>query len=227
MKDSTTGVLRQAFKVSPALSRGIVFTLVLAALGTSLELVVPITVQRIIDGVLLAGSSIDRGQAAQFGAAALLAVVAAAVARRFSLARLARSSARGLADLRVTTFRHLHRLSMLHVQSERRGALVGRVTSDVETIQEFMEWGGVGLMLGTAQVTLALIVMIIYEWRLALIIAVGVAIYALLFVLFQRILQRAHDRVRDRVADSLGVIGEATSGLSTVRAYGMEDAVMA
>ena len=227
MNDSTTGVLRQAFKVSPKLSRGLVFTLVLAAFGTILELVVPITLQRIIDSLLLAETSIDRGQAVQAGLAALVAIVAAAIARRFSLARLARSAAAGLADLRVTTFRHLHRLSMLHVQSQRRGALVGRVTSDVETMQEFMEWGGVGLLLGTAQVALALIVMVIYEWRLALIIAIGVAIYAGLFLLFQRILQRAHDRVRDRVSDSLGIIGEATSGLPTVRAYGMEDAVLA
>ncbi len=226
MKDSTSAVLREAFRVSPRLSSGIVFTLILAGLGTALELVVPITIQRIIDGVLLAGESIDRAQAAWFGLAAIAAIVAAATARRFSLARLARSSAAGLADLRVTTFAHLHRLSMLHVQSERRGALVGRVTSDVETIQEFMEWGGVGLLLGTAQVTLALIVMLIYEWRLALIIAVGTAIYAGLFVWFQRILQRAHDRVRDRVAESLSIIGEATSGLSTIRAYGMEDAVI-
>lgn len=226
MSNSTSGVLRRAFTVAPALSKGLVFTLILAALGTALELVVPITVQRIIDGVLLTDAPVDRGQAVQAGVAALLAIAAAAVARRFSLARLARSSATGLADLRVATFRHLHRLSMLHVQSERRGALVGRVTSDVETIQEFMEWGGVGLLLGTTQVTLALIVMLIYEWRLALVIAVGTIIYAGLFLSFQRILQRAHDRVRDRVADSLGIIGEATSGLSTVRAYGIEDAVM-
>jgi len=226
MTDSTSGVLRRAFTVAPALSRGLVFTLILAALGTALELVVPVTVQRIIDGVLLSDTGVDRGLVVQAGVAAVVAIVAAAIARRFSLARLARSSAAGLADLRVATFGHLHRLSMLHVQSERRGALVGRVTSDVETIQQFMEWGGVGLLLGITQVTLALVVMMIYEWRLALIIAVGVAVYAGLFLWFQRILQRAHDRVRDRVADSLGVIGEATSGLSTVRAYGMEDAVM-
>jgi ATP-binding cassette, subfamily B, bacterial len=225
-KDSTTAVLRQAFRVSPKLSKGLVLTLILAAFGTALELVVPVTVQRIIDGVLLAGSTIDRTQALQAGAIALTAVALAATSRRFALARLARSAAAGLADLRVSTFAHLHRLSMLHVQSERRGALVGRVTSDVETIQNFMEWGGVGMLLGGTQVVLALAVMLVYEWRLALIIAVGVAIYAALFFWFQRILQRAHDRVRDRVADSLGLIGEATSGLETIRAYGMEDAVM-
>ncbi len=226
MSDSTTRVLRRAFTVAPALSRGLVFTLILAALGTALELVVPVTVQRIIDDVLLSDTTVDRGQVIQAGVAALVAIVAAAIARRFALARLARSAATGLADLRVATFRHLHRLSMLHVQSDRRGALVGRVTSDVETIQQFMEWGGVGMLLGITQVTLALVVMLIYEWRLALVITVGTIIYAALFLWFQRILQRAHDRVRDRVSDSLGVIGEATAGLSTVRAYGMEDAVM-
>jgi ATP-binding cassette, subfamily B, bacterial len=226
VSDSTTSVLRQAFKVSPKLSKGLVVTLVLAGVGTLLELVVPVTVQKIIDSVLLPGADMNRAQAIQAGAIALAAIAVAATARRFALARLARSAAAGLADLRVTTFAHLHRLSMLHVQSERRGALVGRVTSDVETIQNFMEWGGVGMLLGTAQVTLALVVMLIYEWRLALIIAVGTAIYASLFIWFQRILQRAHDRVRDRVADSLGIIGEATSGLETIRAYGMEDVVM-
>lgn len=226
MSGSTSGVLRRAFTVAPALSRGLTFTLALAVLGTALELVVPITIQRIIDSVILDETAVDTTQAIQAGTAAIFAVGLAAVARRWSLARLARSSATGLADLRVATFSHLHRLSMLHVQSERRGALVGRVTSDVETIQQFMEWGGIGLLLGSAQVMLAFAAMLVYEWRLALIIAVGVAIYAGLFLLFQRILRRAHDQVRDRVGDSLGVIGEATSGLATVRAYGMEDAVM-
>lgn len=226
MSGSTSGVLRRAFTEAPALSKGLSITLILAIAGTALELVVPVTVQRIIDGVLLADESVGTAAVVRAGGIAAVAIVAAALARRASLARLARSSARGLADLRIATFRHLHRLSMLHVQSERRGSLVGRVTSDVETISQFMEWGGVGMLLGIAQVTLALAVMVVYEWRLAAIVAVEAAIYAGLFVVFQRVLRRAHDRVRDRVSDSLGVIGEATAGLPTVRAYGMEDAVL-
>jgi len=57
-------------------------------------------------------------------------------------------------------------------------------------------------------------------------IVVGVVLYSIMLVWFQRILRRAHDRVRERVADSLSVIGEATAGLPTVRAFGMESAVM-
>jgi putative ABC transport system ATP-binding protein len=225
MSDSTGQVLRRAFTVAPALSKGLGLTLTLAVFGTALQLVVPITVQRIIDSVLLVGE-VSTEDVFFAGAVALLAIVVAWWARRTSLARLARSSITGLTDLRVTTFEHLHKLSMLHVQAERRGALVGRVTSDIETMQQFMEWGGVGMILGAAQISLAVIVMVVYEWRLALMIVVGVVLYSMMLVWFQRILRRAHDRVRERVADSLSVIGEATAGLPTVRAFGMESAVM-
>lgn len=226
MNGSTGNLLRRAFRVAPALSKGLWLTLTLAVLGTALQLVVPITIQKIIDSVLLGGGGVGVSSAVTSGSIALIAVALAMWARRASLARLARSSVTGLTDLRVTTFEHLHKLSMLHVQSERRGALVSRVTSDIETMQEFMEWGGVGMILGGAQITLAVIVMLVYEWRLALMIAVGVAVYSLMLIWFQRILRRAHDNVRERVADSLSVIGEATAGLPTVRAFGMESVVM-
>ncbi len=225
MSESTGNVLRRAFRIAPALSKGLGLTLVLAVVGTALQLVVPITIQRIVDSVLLS-SEIDASEVIAAGVFALVAIVLAMWARRTSLARLARSSVTGLTDLRVTTFAYLHKLSMLHVQAERRGALVSRVTSDIETMQQFMEWGGVGMILGAAQITLAVTVMLIYEWRLALMITVGVLIYSLMLSWFQRILRRAHDRVRERVADSLSVIGEATAGLPTVRAFGMESAVM-
>ena len=226
MSESTGHVLRRAFRIAPALRKGLGLTLALAVVGTGLQLVVPITVQRIIDTVLLSSEEIDTSSIVASGFAALFAVALAMWARRTSLARLARSSITGLTDLRVTTFGYIHKLSMLHVQSERRGALVSRVTSDIETMQQFMEWGGVGMILGAAQILLAVMLMLVYEWRLALMITVGVLIYSVMLLWFQGILRRAHDNVRERVADSLSVVGEATAGLPTVRAFGMESAVM-
>ncbi len=226
MSEATGHVLRRAFRIAPALSKGLWLTLALAVFGTGLQLVVPITVQRIIDNVLLTTGQVNTSSVITSGLAALVAVAIAMWARRTSLARLARSSITGLTDLRVTTFGYLHKLSMLHVQSERRGALVSRVTSDIETMQQFMEWGGVGMILGAAQILLAVMLMLVYEWRLALMITAGVIIYSVMLLWFQGILRRAHDRVRERVADSLSVVGEATAGLPTVRAFGMESVVM-
>jgi len=126
----------------------------------------------------------------------------------------------------VATFAHLQKLSVLHTQTEQRGAMVARVTSDVSTIMDFMEWGGVGMLVGTAQVMLALIAMFVYDWRLALLVVVGVSLYAILLGWFQKILSRAHDGVRSRVSDTFSVMSESITGLPVVRAHGAETVVL-
>ncbi|MDP8959896.1 MAG: ABC transporter ATP-binding protein/permease [Actinomycetota bacterium] len=222
----TSVALRRTLREAPALRRGLGLTVLLAALGIAGQLVVPVVVQQLVDREILATGDVDVAGALRLGAAALAALAAAVAASRAAMLRLVSATAEGLAELRVKLFRHLHDLSILHVQSERRGALVARVTSDINTIQEFMEWGGVGILLGSAQVLLAVVAMAVYRWPLALLVVAGVVVYAGLMVWFQRILARAHDQVRQRVGDSLAVLGEAISGLPVVRAYGAEAATM-
>ncbi len=206
--------------------RGLIVTLLLAALGTGTQIIVPVVVQQIVDYELLDPAGVDVAGAVRRGLVALVMMFAAVFVRRASLLRLVTAASTGLSELRVKTFRHLHQLSILHVESERRGVLVARVTSDPASIQDFMDWGGVGMVIGAAQVLLAMAVMLIYGWQLALMVFVGVLIYAVLLAWFQRILQRAHDQVRLRIAESLATMGEAISGLPVVRAYGAESATL-
>jgi ATP-binding cassette, subfamily B, bacterial len=124
------------------------------------------------------------------GAVAVLALLVAMLANRTSQFRLVKAATAGLAELRIATFRHIHDLSVLHVQAERRGALVARVTSDIEAITQFLEWGGVGMLVGAAQLLLVVTVMLVYDWRLALLVVVTAVLYALLLLLFQRVLRR-------------------------------------
>lgn len=222
----TVTALRRVLHVAPELRRGIWVTVVLAALGTAIALVVPIIVQVLVDTELLAGEAIDMRNVIERGAVALGAMALAMIVRRAALVRLAVRAAAGLSELRVRAFAHIHDLSLLYVQSERRGALVSRVTSDITAIQDFMEWGGVGMLVGTAQALLAILAMLVYRWQLALFVVGAAAIYTLLLIWFQNILRRGHDRVRQRVGITLGTMSEAISGLSTIRAYGAEDQTM-
>jgi putative ABC transport system ATP-binding protein len=223
---STLRALRRALKEAPSLRRGIGVTLLLAILGTAGQLVVPVAVQQMTDAQILAPGGPDIRIVFIQGGIALAVLAGAALVTRAAILRLNVATAGGLKELRVKLFGHLHRLSILHVQAERRGALVSRVTNDITTIQEFMEWGGIGMIIGIAQILLALIVMFLYEWRLALLVAVAVVVYIGLMLLFQRLLQKAHDRVRERVADSLSVMGETITGLSVIRAHGVEDTAL-
>ena len=224
---TTRHALSRAFVEAPTLRRGLISTIFLAVLGTIGSLVVPIMVQQIIDGELLKETGPDLSKVLVLGGIAAVTLVIATLIGRAAVARLATIAATGLKELRVKLFDHLHRLSLLHVQAERRGALVSRVTSDITTIQEFMEWGGVGMLIGGAQVILALGVMFVYRWQLALLVLAGVIIYIVMLLFFQRILQRAHDTVRDKVADSLSILGETITGLSVIRSHGVEETAIA
>jgi ATP-binding cassette subfamily B protein len=219
---ATTTALRRALALAPTLRRGLLATVAFGFVGAMGRLVVPVSLQIVIDRYILGTDRIAIGVVAGFGALALAVLTITALANRYAQVRMATASASGLCELRVMTFAHLHRLSLLHVQGERRGALVARVTSDVQEVQQFLGWGGINLILGVMRVVLVIAVMIAYRWELALVVAGITFGYGLLLRWFQRLLQRAYDQVRVRVADSMAAIGEAIAGLPTVRAYGAE-----
>ena len=215
-------VIRRALAEAPALARGLRLTLVLAMVGQAISVITPIVLQIIIDTEILDPNGIDVGNVLRLGGVALSALVMGVIVGRVSLLRLVRSAATGLSDLRAKTFSHIMHQSVLHVQAERRGNLLSRVTSDITTVQEFMEWGGVGMIIAGSQVLLAMAVMLFYEWRLALIAIAGVGIYLFMMRYFQRVLSRRFDEVRVETGRSLGVLSESITAIPVVRAYGIE-----
>lgn len=220
---STGRLLRRALREAPALGSGLRLTLALAMTGQAITVITPIVLQLIIDEEILNPAGISVVGVLQKASIALVALIMGVVVGRVALLRLVNTSSTGLADLRSKTFSHVLRQSVLHVQAERRGNLVSRVTSDITTLQDFMEWGGVGLIVGLSQVALATTVMLIYEWRLALIAVAGVSIYLSMMRWFQRILSSYYDAVRKEVGASLGVLSESISAIPVVRAYGAEE----
>lgn len=220
-------LLRRAFVEAPSLRAGLPLTLTLAMAGQVVTVITPIVLQKVIDEEILDPSGVDMAGVFRMAAIALVALVLGVIVGRISLLRLVRSAATGLSDLRARTFSHILRQSVLHVQSERRGNLLSRVTSDIHTLQEFMEWGGVGMIIASSQVLLAMAAMMFYEWRLALIALVGVLIYLLMMRWFQKILARNYDAVRQEVGISLGVLSESITAIPIVRAYGTEEVTKA
>jgi ABC-type multidrug transport system fused ATPase/permease subunit len=216
-------LIRRALLEAPSLRKGLKVTLILAMVGQVVTVITPIVLQQILDEEILDPTGVDMAGVFYMAAIALAALIVGVVVGRISLLRLVHSSSTGLSDLRTKTFGHILNQSVLHVQSERRGNLLARVTSDITTLQEFMEWGGVGMIIASSQVLLATAVMMFYEWRLALIALVGVLIYLFMMRWFQRILARNYDAVRTEVGASLGVLSESITAIPIVRAYGTEE----
>lgn len=217
---SASAVVIRAVREVPPFRAGLAVTLALVVLGTLTQVAVPIYLQRLTDAGSL--GTLDRGTVLGLGAAALALVVFGVAASRAARIRLMEAATAGLHELRSATFARLHAQSVLVTQERRRGALIARVTNDVERVQEFMEWGGVGLLVGSARVVVMLTVMVVYSWQLALLVGAATALYGGLLLSFQRVLARAHDAARLTVADVMATTGEAISGLPIVRSHGAE-----
>ena len=137
-------------------------------------------------------------------------------------ARLFTASERGLATLRIKAFRHVHDLPLLTQNTEHRGALVSRVTSDVDQVSQFLVFGGVFGIISVGQVLLATVVMLFYSWQLTILVWVCFLPLFLSLRYFQRRLSAAYGLVRRSVGAMLSAISEPVVGAVTVRTYAIE-----
>ncbi|MBO3093600.1 ABC transporter ATP-binding protein [Cellulomonas dongxiuzhuiae] len=221
---STLGVfatLRRAAQVSPELLDGLTVTLALALVAATARVLVPITVQQTVDTAILAPGGVDVSRAAALVGVAALGLAVGAACSAVVNVRLFRSSEAGLLTLRTRAFRHVHDLSVLTQNSERRGSLVSRVTSDVDTISMFVQWGGIMLLVSVLQIFVATTLMAVYSWQLTLL--VWACFLPLMVVLprMQKGVNRRYAAVRERYGAMLGAVSEAVVGAETIRAYGV------
>ncbi|MDN5790698.1 MAG: ABC transporter ATP-binding protein/permease [Micrococcales bacterium] len=219
----TWETLKRGITLSPELRKGIVVTVLLAVLSTLGRVLIPFVVQRTTDEGILAAGGADIDVVLRYVILALVGVVVTAISAYYVNVRLFRSSESGLSTLRISAFRHIHDLAMLTQNTERRGSLVSRVTSDVDTISTFVQFGGLMLIINIAQVSLATVLMFVYSPLLALVVWACFVPLALIIQKFQGIVGRGYTRVRERVGDMLAAVSEAVVGAQAIRAYGVED----
>nr|WP_242423719.1 ABC transporter ATP-binding protein [Frankia sp. EI5c] len=205
----------------PELTGGLLVTLLLAVVATVGKVAVPVVIQQSLDRGVWDGGA-DMGLIGTYaGVAAAVILVTAVAAFRMNL-RLYRVSESALATLRVRAFRHVHDLSMLSQSEQRRGSLTSRVTSDIDTMSQFLQFGGVMLIVSSGQMLIATILMFVYSWQLALLVYAFFVPLVLATRRFQRRLARRYGLVRERVGEMLGAIAESVVGAQVLRAYGAQ-----
>ncbi|GAB3080219.1 ABC transporter ATP-binding protein [Nocardioides zeae] len=214
--------IRRGVRHSPELAHGIRVTLLLAALSTAGQVVVPVAVQQTLDRGINAPGGTDVRFTVVMALLATLAVLVTGLASYLMTYRLFRAAETGLSSLRVKAFRHVHDLPLGTQDTERRGSLVSRVTSDIDQVSQFIVFGGVLLVVSVGQVLVATVVMAIYSWELTLVVWVCFAPLFLSLRYFQRRLSEAYGVVRRQVGLMLSAIAEPVVGAAVVRSYAVE-----
>ncbi len=220
-------VLRRGAELSPELTRGVGVTLLFALFATLGRVVIPIAVQQIVDNGIAGEDGPDPGFVAGAVAVTALALLVTGVCSTMMTARLFRAAESGLATLRTKAFRHVHDLPVLTQNTERRGALVSRVTNDVDQVSQFLIFGGLIAVVSVGQVLVATVVMYVYSWQLATVVWLCFLPLFLSLRYFQKRLSAAYATVRRQVGVLLSAISEPVVGAPVVRAYAVESRTQA
>ena len=238
MTDTTTGTepeqaaprdiaaldtLRRGIARTPVLRAGLIWSALFGLAEAAGRLVIPILVQQTIDHGFSDGlhrSYVNRAVAIAIGV--ILVVGVSGLIAKFRMIRAAEQS---LYDLRVQAFRRAHELSLTDLNDQRRGELVSRVTSDVDTIARFLDWGALAWIVQGTLLIGVVAVMAIYSWQLMLIAALCYALMLPILAWLQRRQVTAYALRRTRVGQVLGLTGEVVGGAETVRVYGVTERI--
>jgi len=214
--------LKRGAEISPEIKEGFAGTVLLALLGTAGRVVVPVAVQQTLDRGINGPDGVDVGFVGAMAVVAALAMVLTGVSSYLMTARLFATAERGLATLRIKAFRHVHDLPLLTQNTERRGSLVSRVTSDVDQVSQFLVFGGIIGIVSVGQIVVATAIMLVYSWQLTIVVWVCFAPLFLSLRYFQRRLSDSYAVVRRMVGQMLAVVAEPVVGALVVRTHAIE-----
>jgi ABC-type multidrug transport system fused ATPase/permease subunit len=195
-------------------------TVALMLVVTAAGLAAPALAQLGIDG------GIREGDKAVLALAVGLFVVAGAVGWLAGLGQSYLASwvgERVLLDIREDTFRHLMDLELGYHERTPTGRSVSRLTSDIEALLQLVTDGVTSLVVNGLTLVGVVVILLAYDWRLALLAFAIFPPLALATAAFRVYSARRYRRVRERVADVLATLQESLSGIRVVQGFGRQD----
>lgn len=158
----------------------------------------------------------------------LLAFLGVAIAngllRRWQHIALETGGQDALLDLRLALFRHLQRLPASFFDRTSTGRLVGRVTTDVEALQELFASGVVTLVGDLIFLLATLVILFSLHVKLALVsmIAVPLLVFGTLFIRIR--VRAAYVTMRAKLSEMNGFLHERIGGMDVVQMFQREAA---
>src|SRR6185503_9279791 len=126
-------------------------------------------------------------------------------------------------DLRRTLYQHIHHLSLAEHDEKRTGDLIGRVTSDIESVQDFITSAMLGMLVNALTLAGMVAVMFYYNWRFALIaLSIAPALFLVVWIFTKRI-KKASRAMRQKEGELANIVQEVFTSIRVVKAFARED----
>ena len=219
-RSQTRVVLMRSIRMAGEFRRQAMWAMILVTISTICTLAGPVLVRHGID----AGIKAKDERALNFTVVAYLVVTAIAyVVGRAQYVSLNSAGEGFLRILRVKVFAQLQRQSMAFFDREKAGVLVARMTADIESMAELVQWGLMQFLSAGLLLFLAFFLLLSLSWQLTLITLIVFPFLIAASVKFQRDSSKAYLEVREKVGANLSALQEGITGVRVIQAYARED----
>ncbi|MBC8404898.1 MAG: ABC transporter ATP-binding protein [Planctomycetes bacterium] len=149
----------------------------------------------------------------------MVVVVGEALLRRLQMVAVDTAGQNALLDLRLALFRKLQQLPVSYFDRTSTGRLIGRVTTDVEALNEMFATGVVTILGDFLFLSATLVILFNLDWRLTLVSLIVVPILLFVTTLIRLRVRKAYIAMRARLSQMNAYLHEQISGMSVVQQF--------
>lgn len=128
-------------------------------------------------------------------------------------------------DLKNASFNHLQTLSFSYYNNNNVGYILARVMSDTDRIGTFMTWRVMDFVWNTSYIVAVFVVMLLVNWKLALLLLILMPIAFFLITFFQRRMIALNRQIREINSKITGNFNEGITGAKTIKTLVVEDKI--
>jgi ATP-binding cassette subfamily B protein len=180
----------------------------------------PVLVKHGIDAGIRAN---DVGELNLSVALYLMVAFLAYVFGRMQFLYLNRTGESFLRVLRLAVFRQMQRQSMAFYDRNKAGVLVARMTADIESMAELVQWGLLQFIAAGMLLVFAFFVLLTLSWQLTIVALLVMPLLIAASIKFQRDSNKAYLTVRERVGANLSALQEGITTVRVIQAYAQEE----
>ena len=196
-----------------------VISIIALVFSVGLGLILPLVIRNLVDLILVDN---DLPQLNRLAVGLFVVFILQSIASFIHRLSLAYVGENAVVDIRVQIYSHLQSLSLRFFGDYRTGEIVSRITNDTSLLQSAITEDLVALLRQGLTLIGAAVLLFWLDWRLTLIILLGVPFITLTMVWLGRKIRRESKAVQDALAKSASVVEETAAGVRIVKSFARE-----
>ena len=221
----STGATRRLLAYARPYARWMALALVLIMIMSGLVNYLPVLIKQITDSCLINKDAPMDQRITGLGRLSLLYISFALIGHvlRYGQGMLtAWLGQRIIYDLRMAVYKKAMRLHQGHFDRTPVGALLTRVTSDIDRMQGFVTDGVVGTLADVFMLATIMIYMLIIHWQVALVLFTVLPVMFVVLHLINRKLRHANRMIRERQSSINALLQEDLVGMTTIQLFNQQ-----